>query len=604
MAEIDDLQLLEDYVARNSQEAFAELVRRYVNLVYSVAWRQLNNADQAQDVTQAVFLILAQKAAKLPKATVLSGWLYQTARLTSSTFIRGEMRRQRREQEAYMQSMIDEPSSEPAWEQLSPLLEEAMARLGDKERDAVVLRFFEGKSFAEAATALRLNESAAKKRVGRAVEKLRSFFLKRGVPLSAVALTGAIGTHSVQAAPAGLAATISATTAVKGAVVSASTLTLIKTTIKIMAWTKAKTAVAVGAAILIAGGTTLVAIKVVKSVIAARENEALSGIKGDWEGIAKAGAVTTRVVVKIAKTNGLYVGTLDSVDQGAKDLPASNLRYDKPKVHFEIPAAGLIYDGTLDAATGEMKGTYKQGTYTFPLDLKQTATPSSVTQLEPADLNQRKDSDLQGFWKGTLKVGKMSLRLNFKLTQQPDGTVAGVVQSVDQGSSDLPVSTATYQKPDVHLEFSGIGGTFDGKVSGDDAEIAGTWRQGGQNFPLTIKRADPEAETAVQTVNYDHTGENDLPGHWAGTLAVKGTKLRLVLHIGKLPDGTLACAMDSLDQGAKGLPASAVKFTAPNVQLEWAGIGGTYKGKLQDGKLTGTWSQGGGKMPLVFARTK
>ena len=156
MADSTDMQLLEDYAARDSQEAFAELVRRHVNLVYSVAVRHVGNPDSAQDITQAVFILLAQKAPSLSQKTILSGWLYQTARLTSASFLRGEMRRQRREQEAFMESTLDTSGPDELWAQLAPALDEAMGRLGQKERNAVLLRFFEGKSFPEVAASMDL----------------------------------------------------------------------------------------------------------------------------------------------------------------------------------------------------------------------------------------------------------------------------------------------------------------------------------------------------------------------------------------------------------------------------------------------------------------
>src|SRR5690349_12226040 len=99
MPETDDMQLLKEYAAQGSQEAFATLVQRHINLVYSVAVRHVNNADQARDITQAVFIILAEKAARLRRETILSGWLYQTTRFASATFLRSERRRHQRDQE-------------------------------------------------------------------------------------------------------------------------------------------------------------------------------------------------------------------------------------------------------------------------------------------------------------------------------------------------------------------------------------------------------------------------------------------------------------------------------------------------------------------------
>ena len=125
MTEPNDHDLLAQYACTESEAAFASLVARHVSLVYSAALRFTGNAHHAQEITQAVFIILARKAGSLRRGTALSGWLYQTARLTAANFVKGEIRRQRREQEAYMRSSLTEPNS-AAWEQMAPLLDEAM----------------------------------------------------------------------------------------------------------------------------------------------------------------------------------------------------------------------------------------------------------------------------------------------------------------------------------------------------------------------------------------------------------------------------------------------------------------------------------------------
>ena len=210
MQELDDITLLRQYTEHNSVEAFATLVTRHVNKVYSVALRHTRNPHQAEEITQAVFVIFARKAKQMRQHAVLSGWLYQTARLTAVTFIRSEIRRTRREQEAYMQSTLNENESE-TWTQIAPLLDAAMAGLNETDRHAVVLRFFDGKSMGEVGAALGASEGAAKMRVNRAMEQLRQFFVKRGIASTTATLAGAISANSVQAAPAGLAAVISST---------------------------------------------------------------------------------------------------------------------------------------------------------------------------------------------------------------------------------------------------------------------------------------------------------------------------------------------------------------------------------------------------------
>jgi RNA polymerase sigma factor (sigma-70 family) len=254
-----DMELVQEYARHSSEEAFATLVSRHVNLVYSVALRQLGDAPLAEEVTQAAFIILARKAGSLGPKTVVSAWLCRTAHYVAARALRTQRRRQGREQEVYMQSLLNqpEPDSSP-WPDIAPLLDTAMARLGEKDHSAIVLRYFEGKDLKQVGAALGVNENAAKTRVSRAVEKLRRFFVQRGITLSAAAIAGAISTHSVQAAPVALAKSVTAIAMTKGAAASGSTLTLIKGALTIMAWTKAKTAIVVGvAAILTVGTTTL-----------------------------------------------------------------------------------------------------------------------------------------------------------------------------------------------------------------------------------------------------------------------------------------------------------------------------------------------------------
>src|SRR5215469_11516297 len=129
MESMDDSALLRQYCEKQSEDAFAALVARYINLVHSAALRQLGNSQQAEEVTQAVFILLAKKASGLRHERALSSWLFRTAHLVSRNFIRSEMRRHHREQEAFMQTPLNEPETD-AWQQISPLLNAAVAALG------------------------------------------------------------------------------------------------------------------------------------------------------------------------------------------------------------------------------------------------------------------------------------------------------------------------------------------------------------------------------------------------------------------------------------------------------------------------------------------
>jgi len=250
MQDVADMELLRQYVRLNSDEAFAALVSRHVNMVYSAALRKTGNAHAAEEITQAVFIILAKKADHLRAGTILSGWLHQTARLTSSGFLRTEIRRARREQEAYMQSLTDESGAD-IWPEIEPLLDDAMGRLGEKDRNAIALRYFEGRNFQQIGVAFGTSENAAKKRVTRALEKLRKLFAKRGVRSTAETIAETISANSIQAAPVTLAKAVTAIAVAKGATASLSTLTLIKGALKIMASTKIKIAIVAGVGALL-----------------------------------------------------------------------------------------------------------------------------------------------------------------------------------------------------------------------------------------------------------------------------------------------------------------------------------------------------------------
>ena len=127
----DDSALVRQFLATRSEDAFTALVTRHINLVYSVALRHTGYAAHAEEITQAVFIILARKAAQLRHDKALSSWLFQTTRLTANNFVRSEMRRRHREQEAHMQSDLNEPATE-TWMQIAPLLDAAVASLNER----------------------------------------------------------------------------------------------------------------------------------------------------------------------------------------------------------------------------------------------------------------------------------------------------------------------------------------------------------------------------------------------------------------------------------------------------------------------------------------
>ena len=238
-----DLELLERYTRQNADDAFAEIVRRHVDLVHSAALRRVRSRELADEVAQSTFIKLARHARDLKPDTILTAWLYQVTRREAIDVVRREARRQLREQVA---TELNAMNTAPAdWLQIEPLLDEAMDTLEETDRAAILLRYFENRSFRDVGAAIGASDDTAQKRVSRAVERLRDFLVKRGVDAVATGLVAAVSAHAVQAAPSKLAGTISAA-------ISGGTAALVTTTSIIAV--KTKISLAVAAALLVFGG--------------------------------------------------------------------------------------------------------------------------------------------------------------------------------------------------------------------------------------------------------------------------------------------------------------------------------------------------------------
>jgi RNA polymerase sigma factor (sigma-70 family) len=222
----DDSELLRRYAEENCERAFAELVQRNIGFVYAAALRQLRDADRARDVAQVVFTDLARKAKSLRRHPALLSWLFASTRYASRNVLRAEMRRQRREAEASLMQDLTATTADADWQKFRPVLDDALCALREREREAILLRFFHGRSFAEIGEALRLNESAARQCASRALEKLRTALARRGVESTSAALGLALADRLTASVPAGLPQAVSAT-AIAGAVESAAPLSAV-----------------------------------------------------------------------------------------------------------------------------------------------------------------------------------------------------------------------------------------------------------------------------------------------------------------------------------------------------------------------------------------
>jgi hypothetical protein len=209
---------------------------------------------------------------------------------------------------------------------------------------------------------------------------------------------------------------------------------------------------------------------------------------------------------------------------------------------------------------------------------------------------------------GNPKDAANALPIDLKIAEEPDGTYRAECDNPMQGANGQPASV-TVSQGTIEVTLNSKGGMF--SLVGDSLrhELSGSWIQGGQASPVVFKRADYLAEQAQQDeADYWFTSPSDLRGHWRGSWDLVLGKIKvnipMALDIAKMPDGTYSAAIANLEQlgNADPIPASSFKYSPPNLHAEWKWAGGSYDGRLENGKIVGTWSQGGGGFALVFER--
>ncbi len=330
----DDASLLRRYAQEHAEEAFAEIVRRYLPLVYSAAVRRLGgDRHRAAEIAQEVFVALARKAEPLSRHAALAAWLHTATRHAALDALRGERRRRVRETEAYaMETMLrtEEPTAE--WERLRPVIDDVVDELDAADRQAVLLRYFQARAFAEIGAALGLSEEAARKRVERALDRLRGLLERRGIASTGAALATVLSTQTTLAAPAGLAASITGV-ALAGGGLAAGALTF-------MALTKIQAGMA--AALVLGGATGLVWQQ--HGLASAREEsiraeQRLDAVQRENARLAQSQAQSDaeRAALR-AEVEALKSGAARPVDPSRPSTPGIVLEVSPPAVAPVVPA--------------------------------------------------------------------------------------------------------------------------------------------------------------------------------------------------------------------------------------------------------------------------
>ena len=419
---IDDAELLRRYAANRTENDFAELVRRHVNLVYSAALRQVNgDVHLAQDITQEVFTDLARKAASVASHRVLAGWLFTSTRFAAAKAVRGEQRRHARETEAHLMQELflpDDPAARLDWDRVRPVLDEVLGELAEPDREAILLRFFENRDFAGVGAKLNVNDNTARMRVDRALDKLRTLLERRGVTSTTAALAAALANQAVVAAPVGLAV------AVTGAALAGAGATAAGGGAWATLMSMTKLQLGISSALAVAGATGL--------VLQAQSNAAL---RDEVAALRQQNAATaqTRAENDRLKRTGVEVVELRSDDAELKRLSDESVvlkgrlqqvaRAEQARV-AAAPVSGEVFDISKLDQTPRPK---YQARPQYPFELRRAGVTGQVV----VDFIVDKDGNVQNAQaaKSSLanKTGEVVKLVPFTVATEGGGSAAGTV---------------------------------------------------------------------------------------------------------------------------------------------------------------------------------
>jgi mRNA-degrading endonuclease HigB of HigAB toxin-antitoxin module len=320
-------------------------------------------------------------------------------------------------------------------------------------------------------------------------------------------------------------------------------------------------------------------------------------IVGDWQGVASVQGADYHVIVHItAASDGSYAATLDSPELGATGVAMSGVTFKDGKFSMNVDAYHGVYTGTLSSDGTKISGVFA-GDQETPIEFTRvaaTAAPASAAAAAPAGA-----ASIAGDWHGALNTGGKTLRVVLHVVAAKDGTMTGTLDSIDQGLSGIPVNNMTVK--DSKLTFAvdalPVHASYEGTVKPGGSGIDGAWTQG---QPLTLNFTPGAAVAASKPAT-----PSDIDGTWAGTLDLNGNTLHILLKVTNTADG-LTAQLQSPDQSPIWLSANSVTRANGTLTASFTAMQAEFSGKIAAdlGSIEGTFSQGGGSMPLVLKRAQ
>jgi hypothetical protein len=337
-----------------------------------------------------------------------------------------------------------------------------------------------------------------------------------------------------------------------------------------------------------------------------------SDLLGNWEATVELGKFKVRLVARVAQSADRKLsGKIDIPDQGAKDIPISAILCNYPAVRWELdPFDNTAFNGNLSSDGNQIAGEFEEGPGGRPLAVvfkRLTTSPDGPTLTYTFAAGESKD--IRGYWQATLEQPQeISSRIGLRIGRAPDGSFDALMDALDRGMMDVKASSAKATSSSARLEWQLMQFSFDGKLDPEGNKLIGTWEQRGKPVPVTFERLDQPATVLPPNVSFepDKGTPGDIRGEWKGSIELPDhNSLRIIIRIGKTPDGAFAGLLASPDQGGGQLPMTSGSLSNAVVKLEWKSIRGTFKGSLnsEGTVLDGNWEQMGPPLKLKLERS-